>query len=130
VSGPRLALRDVGEGARRVDLLVYDDVLAVVPRPGVAGADLHLPALLVAAAVALLGRRPGRDREASPETLPRRTALVPLAEVREVVVRPGPRGAATLDVDGRRFAVPETTAYREPWPALLGPVFGDRLTVV
>jgi hypothetical protein len=128
VNGPRVALRSARTRGRWVDLLFYDDVLAVVP------SAQDMPAIwAVEAVVALLlgpGMRRRRERrEASPATLPRRTRLVPLADVRSVVVEPRPYGAARVTIDGRRYDMPDATAYREPWDRLLGPLLGDRLTV-
>jgi hypothetical protein len=132
VSGPRVVLRGVRDRRRVVDLLVYDDVLAVVPAPA---ADQGLPAVWLMAAVAELAigprlRQRRERREAAPGTLPRGTRLVPLADVREVVVEERAHGAARLTIDGRVFDVPKADTYQEPWERLLGPAFGDRLTVV
>jgi hypothetical protein len=134
VSGPRLALRDATLGHRAVDLLFYDDVLAIVPRGG-GGTDSLDPRawLLVGALALLLGKRLRRRRErreASPETLPRRTRLVPLAGVQSVRVERRPYTGAWLEIDELRFDVPAARSYRKPWTDLLGPFFGDRLTVV
>jgi hypothetical protein len=131
VSGPRLAVRGVRDRRHVVDLLFYDDVLAVVPTPSWAPGDpLGMPVLAVLAAV-LAGRlrRRRQEREASPRTLPRRTSFVPLADIRSVRVEPRPYGAARLHVDGRRYDVPETTRYRPPWREGLERLLGDRLTI-
>jgi hypothetical protein len=103
VAGPRVVFREARSGHRAVDLLLYDDVLAVVP--------------------------PRRDRREAARRWPRRTRVVPLASVGSVLVRPEPYGAATLTVDGVTYEIPEATTYRAPWDELLGPLFGDRLRV-
>jgi len=133
VSGPRLALRDVRHGRRVVDLLFYDDVLAVLPvRSGDGEGDPRGWVLAAALALAFgprLQRRKQR-REESPATLPRRVRLVRLADVVSVEVTARPYGGAVLRIDGRTYDVPDAVHYRPPWREVLGPSFGDRLTVV
>lgn len=133
MSGPRLALREARHGHRTVDLLFYDDVLAVVPhRVEVGAMDLWG---LVAEFVTWIVleprlRRRRERREASPATLPRRTRILRLADVRTVEVRRLDYGAADLTIDGDTYFVGAATGYRPPWGEALGPVFGDRLKVV
>ena len=134
MSGPRLALRDVLDGHRVVDLLVYDDVLAVVPTRGGWGiGDSDVVGWVVGAVLSFtvepaLRRRRSR-REQSVSTLPRRTRRLLLAEIGSVHVRPLAYGEAVLHVDGHRYDVRPADQYRKPWADLLGPIFGDRLTV-
>ena len=134
MSGPRLALREVQHGRHRVDLLLYDDVLAVAPSPGGSGGAGAGPyAWLLAGVFWLLGGgtwlERGRARREAARRWPRRTKVIPLASVGSVLVRLRPYGAATLVVDGVTYEIPESSAYRAPWDELLGPLFGDRLRV-
>ena len=133
MSGPRGAVRDVRQGRRPVDLLFYDDALAVVGRGSVE--PMWQPvATPVAAAVGLVFGRRLRERaaarEESVETLPRGARVIRYADVSAVRVEPRAYGAALLDIDGTEFAIPEATTYRAPWEQVLRPLFGDRLTVV
>ena len=132
MSAPRLAIREARAGRRAFDLLFYDDVLAVVPRAPEPGQWDAVP-LAVAGLVSLLTRRRREERTAAREAerrLPRGTRLLPLDGVRAARVEARPYGAATLEIDGLRLEIPMATTYRDPWDRLLGPVFGDRLTVV
>lgn len=126
MSGPRLALRGARHGHRVVDLLFYDDALAVVP----AGIPPDSPVswLLVLAVGSFVERR-RRAREASPATLPRGTRVSPYASLGAVAVAPHGHGAATVTVDGRAYEVPPQSRYVPPWREALGPLLGDRLTV-
>jgi hypothetical protein len=116
-----------------VDLLFYDDVLAVVPRPAGADPGLDPRGWLVVGLVSLLIgprlRRRRERRERSPATLPRRTRYIRYDDVREVVVERRAYSGAFLRIDGRTFDVPAASYYRAPWTDVLGPFFGDRLTV-
>jgi hypothetical protein len=116
-----------------VDLLFYDDVLAVVPKRS--GIDPMNPLAFALALLAWFAIEPRlrarRDRrEATPATLPRRTRLIPLGDVRTVEVRELHYGAADLVIDGDLYFVSSATRYRPPWREALGPLFGNRLTVV
>ncbi len=114
---PRLALRDVARGTRRMDLLFHDDRLLVVPR-GSGGDPFWHPVGTVVAALLLplLGRRP--------ERLPRGTRALPYGAIRAVRVTERPYGAALLDVDGTAYDVPAANGYRPPWEQSLGPCSG------
>jgi hypothetical protein len=132
VAGPRAVIREARSGHRTVDLLLYDDVLAVVPRSAWYGEPGDPAGWVIGGAFGLFGGpwlRRRRDRREAARRWPRRTRVVPLASVGSVLVRPGPYGAATLAVDGVTYEIPQATAYRAPWDELLGPLFGDRMRV-
>lgn len=126
MTGPRLTLR-----ADRGDLLFYDDVLAVVANRWLDSPDPRAWLVLGLAALLTSGWR-GRRRErrrASPETLPSGTRFIRYADVRAVRLERRTIDAAWLVIDEQRFDV-RPREHATPWTDLLGPFFGDRLTVV
>jgi hypothetical protein len=132
-----LVLRGVRSDDGTVELVFFDDAVAVIPAatnlPGWAspGSPAGCGAYVILAQRGLQrlsGCSSGTrwDRR----WLPWRTVLLPVADVEVVLVETKPYGAATLTIDDREFDVPKAKTYREPWDRLLGPLFGDRLTVV
>lgn len=132
MTAPHIVIREASDGLQWFDLLFYDDVLAVVPRPsGRNRGDFWSFAGTLLAS--LFSRTWPSERRADREAerrFPPGTRLLPLERIASVHVEAKPYGAATLTIDDLRVEVPMALTYRDPWDRLLGPVFGDRLTVV
>ena len=125
---PRLALRDATDDAgRSYDVLVFDDVVVVVPdpRPMMPPNLLDLLARLVTRIV-----RPFTRDPLLPVGAPSRGQAVPVGDIGRVHVEARLHVRAVLALDDRRFTVARKDGYDpEVWEAALRPVFGDRLTV-